>query len=411
MDIYISSHKEKIKNRIPAHFKNSKTIIKPNFVLHRENIEAICTSNLLLKEIINEVGPKNSIIVSGSHKDCILRKVKNRNDFNSFLKKYRIDFRDIREEYVFTIKGVPFFKRKLKGDPGGDVLFDLGKESYFSEVEQFCDLIHGAKPDREEILLHHLEGKHEYLVSGTVMKSKNFLSVPKLKTHKKVGVTLNLKGLVGIITNKNYLPHYRLGSPEKGGDEFIQDRDFESKVKKISRKLSLKLGFMGGIFNLLGKFALTPFLGSSKTSIRAGNWYGNDTAWRMVLDLYKILIFGDKEGLLQKKPQRETFSIIDGMIAGEGNGPLNPTPRRADILIAGEDLLWTDIAALTIMGFDYTKIPIYKAGVLDTKVNYRKLSQEDIRIVDLDNDRMYGLNNLMNLKFEPHFGWRGYIEK
>lgn len=30
-----------------------------------------------------------------------------------------------------------------------------------------------------------------------------YISIPKLKTHQKVGVTLNLKGLVGSISNKN----------------------------------------------------------------------------------------------------------------------------------------------------------------------------------------------------------------
>lgn len=409
--IYISSNADNICDKIPIHFKNQKTVIKPNFVIHGKNIEAKCTSNLLLKKIIEKIGIKNTIVVSGSHKDCVLKKVKKRNNFNHFLKKNQIDFRDIREEYVFTIKGVPFFSKKLNGDPEGDILFDLNKESYFSEIDKFCYLIHGAKPNRDEIQRHHLKGKHEYLLSGTVMKTNNFLSVPKLKTHKKVGVTLNLKGLVGIITNKNFLPHYRLGSPENGGDEFKEGNVFESRITQLSRKISMKLGFFGGMINFFGKHLLLPFLGSSEKSIRAGNWYGNDTAWRMVLDLYKILVFGGKDGSLQTKPQRETFSIIDGLIAGEGNGPLSPSPRNTGILIAGEDLFWTDIVALTLMGFDYNKIPIYKNGIVDKRVNYRNQSQEDIRIVNLDDSREYKLNTLMNLTFKPHFGWSGHIER
>jgi hypothetical protein len=364
-----------------------------------------------LEKILNKIGLSNSIIVSGAHKDCILKRVIKRNHFNLFLRKNQVDFRDIREEYVFTLKGVPFFGKKLKGDPDGNILFNLGKESYFSQIDTLCGLIHGAKPNRDEILKHHLNGRHEYLLSGSVLKAKNFLSVPKLKTHKKAGVTLNLKGLVGIITNKNYLPHYRLGSPEQGGDEFTEPKKFESKIKKISRKLSLKLKFVGGIINFMGKIILLPFLGSSEKSIRAGNWHGNDTAWRMVLDLYKILIFGNDKGDLEEKPQRATYSIIDGMIAGEGDGPLNPSPKKSNILVAGEDLFWTDIVALAIMGFDYKKIPIYRYGEPDCKVNYRNLSPKDIRIINLDNRQNYVLSTLPNLNFEPHFGWKGHIER
>jgi len=40
-------------------------------------------------------------------------------------------------------------------------------------------------------------------------------SIPKMKVHGKVGVTLNLKGLVGVNTDKNYLIHYRVGTPKE----------------------------------------------------------------------------------------------------------------------------------------------------------------------------------------------------
>ena len=40
-----------------------------------------------------------------------------------------------------------------------------------------------------------------------------------MKTHQKVGATLNLKGLVGTISNKNQLVHWQVGYPEINGDE------------------------------------------------------------------------------------------------------------------------------------------------------------------------------------------------
>ena len=58
------------------------------------------------------------------------------------------------------------------------------------------------------------------MISRTALQSDVFINLPKLKTHKKVGVTLNLKNLVGINGNKNWLPHYAIGSPEENGDQF-----------------------------------------------------------------------------------------------------------------------------------------------------------------------------------------------
>lgn len=47
-----------------------------------------------------------------------------------------------------------------------------------------------------------------------------FINLPKMKVHKKTGVTLSLKNLVGINADKNWLPHYSGGSPRNGGDQF-----------------------------------------------------------------------------------------------------------------------------------------------------------------------------------------------
>ena len=60
-------------------------------------------------------------------------------------------------------------------------------------------------------------GTHEYLISRSAMDADVFINLPKLKTHKKVGVTLSLKNLVGINGDKNYLPHFCIGTPAEGG--------------------------------------------------------------------------------------------------------------------------------------------------------------------------------------------------
>ena len=52
------------------------------------------------------------------------------------------------------------------------------------------------------------------------MDADVFINIPKLKSHKKVGLTCALKNLVGINANKNWLPHHTEGTPDKGGDQF-----------------------------------------------------------------------------------------------------------------------------------------------------------------------------------------------
>ena len=52
------------------------------------------------------------------------------------------------------------------------------------------------------------------------MKCDLFVNLPKLKTHKKTGITCSLKNFVGINGDKNWLPHHTEGVPANGGDEF-----------------------------------------------------------------------------------------------------------------------------------------------------------------------------------------------
>lgn len=77
-----------------------------------------------------------------------------------------------------------------------------------------------------------------------------------------------------------------------------------------------------------------------------GAWPGNDTIWRMVGDLYKGM----------KMRDRRYFTVIDGIVAGEGQGPFCPTSKNANTLIAGDDLLAVDCVAARYMGLDPNKI-------------------------------------------------------
>ncbi|CUX18167.1 hypothetical protein BN3590_00095 [Clostridium sp. C105KSO15] len=198
------------------------------------------------------------------------------------------------------------------GDPNGEVQVNLGKDSMFYNVDS--SLFRGVFNEREETIKSHTGETQLYTFGRSLYDADVYISIPKMKTHQKVGATLNLKGLVGSVTDKNQLVHWKVGSPELGGDEYPNLQAFEAaKNAKVTHR---------------------------------GSWPGNDTIWRMVVDLYKSM----------HKKRRSYFTIIDGVISGEGQGPFCPTAKYANILVAGQDLLSTDIVAAKLMGLDPTKI-------------------------------------------------------
>src|SRR5262249_34282964 len=88
------------------------------------------------------------------------------------------------------------------------------------------------------------------------------------------------------------------------------------------------------------------------------SWEGNDTIWRTVLDLNHILFHADRAGVLKDTPQRRYLALVDGIIAGEGEGPLASTPRAAGLLVAGCDPVLVDVACTQAMGYRLDRIPM-----------------------------------------------------
>jgi hypothetical protein len=138
-----------------------------------------------------------------------------------------------------------------------------------------------------------------------------------------------------------------------------------------------------------------------------GSWYGNDTIWRTILDLNKIILFTDKSGELHSTPQRKMIIITDMIIAGEGEGPLTPSPKYVGAIIVGNNPVCIDKAICSCMGFDWQTIP--------TIVNAQKLFGNDCKI-KLNKIGNVLLTDLINLsianigKFIPTKGWERVLK-
>lgn len=301
---------------------------------------------------------------------------------------------------------------ELKGDPSGYTLIDLGENSLHTPKDNLTNLYRVACYDPKEMNRHHALGRHEYLICNTALQADIIINLPKLKTHKKTGFTGSLKNFVGTVGHKEYLPHHTKGDPQRGGDEY-QNASF---LNHIQGEL-LDIHFSESAARLKPLRMITGFsislirraMGRNNRQLVDGSWSGNDTLWRTILDLNRILTYynyNDKQ--MMDVPQRKILTIVDGIIAGEGDGPLAPTPKHIGVLLGGMDRVAIDSAIAGLIGFDEQKIPmVSKCFCIDRWSLTRHKDPSTIKIRTKFEDRVTNLkiSQLPHLTLIPAPGW------
>jgi uncharacterized protein (DUF362 family) len=407
-------------------------VLKPNFVRDfRETIagdeNCLITHGSIIRAAADYVyialkGKGRIIIADAPQNDAdfdAIRRMTGLDEIRDFYKKqagFEIEIYDLRPEKAKKVNGVIVGHQELPGDPAGYVRVNLNSSSMFAEIEPLCNRLYGSEYDTSEIRRHHTNGVHEYLVSKTILAADCIINLPKLKTHKKTGVTLCMKNLVGINGNKNWLPHHREGTPSQGGDQFADDglkHKMERKTMMCFRRLFPLLGPLRAIIAKPVKAVGKSIFGdTNKDTIRSGNWYGNDTTWRMAIDLNRILIYADGSGKLLTQPARNFFCIVDGIVGGEGNGPLDPTAKPAGVVVAGSNPVAVDLTCAGLMGFDYRRLPILSRSLANSPLPL--FAGQYDNIVCKSNNQQFNraLSEFSGtaFAFKPHFGWQGYIE-
>lgn len=327
----------------------------------------------------------------------------------------QVDVIDLRPEYARKVDGVIVGHGPLPGDPAGYTAINLRRASEFYPISHTNPRLYGSEYDVSEVALHHHDDIHEYLLCKTILDADVFINLPKMKTHKKVGVTLNLKNLVGVNGNKNWLPHHREGVPAAGGDQYAESglsERLERVLLSIFKRLFPRLGpLRHALAGPVKKIGRKVFGDTTTDRIRSGNWHGNDTTWRMVLDLNRALRYGDGAGVLHDEPQRRYFSVVDGIIAGEGNGPMGSDPRPEGLIVAGLDPLAVDLVCARIMGFDYRRIPVLSNALNPHPHPLNSVQYSTIRCHSNIDDYHRQLSQIEGpcLAFRPHFGWIGHV--
>jgi len=292
------------------------------------------------------------------------------------------------------------------------ILFDLGRDSLLDPVSTPDSRFRITCYDPDQLKKHHLPGKHEYLLCREPFEADVVISLPKLKTHKKAGLTAALKNIVGINGNKEYLPHHRIGGSARGGDCYPGDSPVKKMAERCLDEANRSIGAERCAKWLKYSDLLLKIQGIVGNPEIEGGWHGNDTVWRMTLDLNRLLLYGRPDGTISDSPQRKVYSLVDAIVAGEGDGPLAPRPVLLGALTFACSSAFADLVHAALMRFDFRKIPTVREAFGNFRYPLTGLAPEDCRIVC--NGREISPEELsrdFGGNFAASSGWRGHIEK
>jgi uncharacterized protein (DUF362 family) len=418
--------------KLPQEFirPDDRVVVTPNWVKEHDEShpgprhwEYIVTHPSVIEAVLRWVagllrGRGAIVLCAAPQGDCSFATLREYCGLDAMLARCREDFPtleiellDVRTQEARTVDGVVVARTALPGDPAGSTHVRLDDASEFLEYAGLGRL-YGASYDMEETNRHHHDTCHDYLFCRTPMDADVFINLPKLKTHKKVGLTCALKNLVGISAEKNWLPHHTEGTPEVGGDQFprgtarahLEHYWMGAAKRHLKRRLAL-----ARVFVPLKKVGRWVF-GDTQRVVRSGNWHGNDTCWRMVLDLNKCLFSFDGAGRPRRRPLRY-LAIVDGIVGGEGNGPLSPDPKPCGVIIAGTHPTAVDCAAAKVVDFDWQKLAVLRNCFALRKGNFVTFQYDDIEVASNREEWAGQLRHMPPVvHFRPHFGWVGAIE-
>lgn len=401
---------------------HSTVLLKPNWVLH-ENVggwgmECLITQASFILQTLQyaaAAAPKKIIIGDAPIQRAIFDQIATdsfREQVDRLARGVPVEIIDFRRDKWVEGPGV----RKARSAGRGMenfVLFDLGRSSLLQPLSLAGKpVFRNTVYDPRELEMTHNQKHHRYLICKEVFDADVIINMPKLKTHRKAGLTGALKNLVGVNGSKAFLPHHRVGGSALGGDCYrgvgplkrLTEFFLDCANKRINTS---QFGFWMMAASVTMKAHRFVF----KEDEIEGSWYGNDTVWRMVLDLNRILLYGQRNGTLADTPVRKVYSLTDGIVAGEGFGPLAPEPKPMGCVTFAENSLFADLCHAALMGFDWKKIPLIKNGFRVHRYRLTRHSARDLAV--FCKGRSHGYDDVLRQygeAFKPSPGWAGHIE-
>jgi hypothetical protein len=348
-------------------------VIKPNWVIDYNplghSLESLVTHTSLIRHTIDACaaamqGTGTVIVGDSPLQGCdfhALLRLSRTNDLLELLRRQypglKIEVQDWRSTVLYRrgeMTGCPVSPQVGRAD-GEYESMDLGRDSFLEEIADYARDFRVTMYKPSLMLAGHGPGRHEYLFVKPALNADLLINLPKLKTHMKAGLTGALKNLVGACGPKESLPHHIRGSYFDGGDGYCRHNVFSHWADRLYDDwweryagLSVPARIACSTAHRLLKAAALVTGGGR---IWGGSWSGNETLWRTVLDLNHLIYFGPKA-------PKQIITIVDGVIAGEGDGPIKPSPKPAGLLIAGENPAAIDAVLARVIGYNLSRIPM-----------------------------------------------------
>jgi uncharacterized protein (DUF362 family) len=407
-----------------------KVVIKPNLVQDRHYLggDVLClvTHGSVVRAVMDYVfkalngegsitlgdAPVLSTLFEGALQAARMNKVVDFYQQHAEPKLAMFDFRTVAGELDDHFHVTQWIE--TPGDPSGNVAFELNRDSMLAPIGHLSHLFRLPHYRKGDTNPYHEGQNHTYVVPHCIIDADVIINIPKMKTHCKAGITAALKNFVGIVALRHCYTNYRYGDPAHDGDEYPK----HSIVKVLSENLERMIdgNQTPGIRQLLAlayraNERLRRMLGID--GIYEGRWYGNDTVWRAILDLNRIAHYGQLDGTMADKRQRKIFTFVDGIIAGEDEGPLEAEAKQADCLYASLNPVAIDVATAALMHFDYRKISTVREAVKLRKWPLLETKPEELPFsVNGENLDLAGLETSnVCTPFVPARGWIGHIEQ
>lgn len=401
----------------------SRVVLKPNWVLHWNKsgagMDCMVTHPEVIKAVLEYVAlakPGSVVLGDAPVQGCDFGELCRACGIDAIVKRFRkremeVDVRDFRRT---VLPGGKLGGARIEGNRGMEhfVLFNLKRESLLEPIAPQAAKFRVTMYDPDLMNRTHSLAHHQYMIAREIIEADTILNLPKLKTHKKACVTGTLKNLVGINGHKEYLPHHRKGGAGNGGDCYEGASWLKGGAESLldianrrdpgsSQMLFSKLAYM------MSRLAVV--MGHDRNM--EGSWYGNDTVWRMCLDLQRIAKYGRLDGTLAEEPQRQVISITDALIGGEGEGPMQPTPVPSGYLTGSVNPAAAEWVHARLMGFDPNKIPLIREAFTNFSHALVDYPPSEIRLRNKDGDLPEDVIFPADSRaFTPAAGWKGHCE-
>jgi len=398
-------------------------VIKPNWVMDANplghSLESLVTHTSLIRHMIYACAAAmegiGTIIVGDSPlQGCDFAALLRVSRMDELLMVVRQQFPGLKIEAQDWRSTVLLRRGKMTGCPtsaqesteeGQYESVDLGRDSFLEEIGDYAKDFRVTMYKPSLMLAHHGPGKHEYLFVQRALDADLLINLPKLKTHMKTGVTGALKNLVGICGRKESLPHHIRGSYFDGGDGYCTGNVFSTWADRLFdhwwegyAEMSVAERIAYSTAHRLLKAAA---IGTGGGRISGGSWSGNETLWRTILDLNHAVYFG------VRRP-KHVITVVDGIIAGEGQGPVEPSPRPAGLLIGGENPACIDAVLTHVVGYNIARIPMVYHALTHRKSRFAG-DLDSLSVVQVEKNgetKSLSLDQVPRLDFRKPRHWR-----